>query len=98
MPEEGGNCLVPCPDYMVDALKLPNQAPRVSGESLRTGVAWCGSDEAQHFFFWSIMSVSSQSLAPNGPVVDSRDLNLVFRHTEATVKINYSFLVPPNTQ
>ncbi|GFU63579.1 hypothetical protein TNCV_4256201 [Trichonephila clavipes] len=50
--EKGGNCLVPDPDYMVDALKIPNRAPRVS--------------------------------ASNGPVVDSRDLNLVFGHTEAT--------------
>ncbi|GFU62875.1 hypothetical protein TNCV_3520121 [Trichonephila clavipes] len=25
-----------------------------------------------------------KSLAPNGPVADSRDLNLVFGHTEAT--------------
>ncbi|GFW36357.1 uncharacterized protein TNCV_3712771 [Trichonephila clavipes] len=29
MREKGGNRLVPDPDYMVDALKLPNQAPRV---------------------------------------------------------------------
>ncbi|GFV63318.1 uncharacterized protein TNCV_1374151 [Trichonephila clavipes] len=29
-----GNRLVPGPDYMVDALKLSNQAPKVSGESL----------------------------------------------------------------
>ncbi|GFW40485.1 hypothetical protein TNCV_1020421 [Trichonephila clavipes] len=35
MREKGGNCLVPGPDYVVDALKLPNQAPRVSGESLQ---------------------------------------------------------------
>ncbi|GFY36635.1 hypothetical protein TNCV_28391 [Trichonephila clavipes] len=27
MREKGGNRLVPGPDYMVDALKLPNQAP-----------------------------------------------------------------------
>ncbi|GFW52329.1 hypothetical protein TNCV_3079011 [Trichonephila clavipes] len=50
--QEKCNRLVPGPDYMVDALKLPNQAPRIS--------------------------------ASNGPVVDSRDLNLVFGHTEAT--------------
>ncbi|GFW66666.1 hypothetical protein TNCV_1370991 [Trichonephila clavipes] len=30
MREKGGNRLVSGPDYMVDALKLPNQAPRVS--------------------------------------------------------------------
>ncbi|GFV22686.1 hypothetical protein TNCV_2078761 [Trichonephila clavipes] len=35
MREKGGNRLVPGPDYMVDALKLPNQVPRGSGESLQ---------------------------------------------------------------
>ncbi|GFX22226.1 hypothetical protein TNCV_2950721 [Trichonephila clavipes] len=39
MREKGGNRLVQGTDYMVDALKLPNQAPRVSGESLQTCVA-----------------------------------------------------------
>ncbi|GFU23123.1 hypothetical protein TNCV_3515661 [Trichonephila clavipes] len=29
MPEKDGSYFVPGPDYMVDALKLPNQAPRV---------------------------------------------------------------------
>ncbi|GFW74259.1 hypothetical protein TNCV_2524631 [Trichonephila clavipes] len=29
MREKGGNHSVPNPDYMVDALKLPNQAPEV---------------------------------------------------------------------
>ncbi|GFV34049.1 hypothetical protein TNCV_309551 [Trichonephila clavipes] len=38
--EKGGNHLLPGPGCMVDALKLPNQAPRVSGESLQTCVAW----------------------------------------------------------
>ncbi|GFS59290.1 transposable element Tcb2 transposase [Trichonephila clavipes] len=38
--EKGGNRLVPSPDYMVEALNLPNQAPRVSGESLQTCGAW----------------------------------------------------------
>ncbi|GFS58347.1 putative kinetochore protein NDC80 [Trichonephila clavipes] len=52
MREKGGNRLVPGPDYMVDSLKLLNQAPT-------------GSDS-------------------NGPVVDSRDLNVVFGHAEAT--------------
>ncbi|GFW52652.1 hypothetical protein TNCV_2392321 [Trichonephila clavipes] len=28
------------PDYMVDTLKLPNQAPRGSGKSLQKCVAW----------------------------------------------------------
>ncbi|GFV48808.1 hypothetical protein TNCV_1723251 [Trichonephila clavipes] len=48
-----GNRLVPGPDYVVDALKLPNQAPRVSGESLQTCVAWCCPDGKQHLFCWS---------------------------------------------
>ncbi|GFW33236.1 hypothetical protein TNCV_2859141 [Trichonephila clavipes] len=39
--------------------------------------------------------VSGQSLASNGPVVDSRDLNLVFGPTEET---HDSFPVPLNTQ
>lgn len=34
MREESGNRLGPNPDYMLDALKLANQAPRVFGESL----------------------------------------------------------------
>ncbi|GFV99843.1 hypothetical protein TNCV_5082031 [Trichonephila clavipes] len=53
------NRLVPGLDYMVDVLKLLNQAPRVS-------------------------AVSGQSLALSGPVIDSRDLNLVFGYEEAT--------------
>ncbi|GFU01853.1 hypothetical protein TNCV_1523541 [Trichonephila clavipes] len=69
---------------MADVLKLPNRAPRVSGESLQTCVAWFGPDGTQHFFCWPILAVSSQLLASNGPVVDSRDLNLVFGHTKAT--------------
>ncbi|GFX21501.1 transposable element Tcb2 transposase [Trichonephila clavipes] len=39
MREKGGNHLPPGPYSMVDALKLPNQAPRVSGESLQTCVS-----------------------------------------------------------
>ncbi|GFV15149.1 hypothetical protein TNCV_4327961 [Trichonephila clavipes] len=84
MREKGDNHLVPVPDYMVDALKLHNQAPRVYGESLQTCVAWRCSDGTQHFFCWPILAVSSQLLASNVPVVDSRDLNLVFGPTEAT--------------
>ncbi|GFU05855.1 hypothetical protein TNCV_3394501 [Trichonephila clavipes] len=41
-------------------------------------------DGTQHFFYWPILAVSSQSLASNGQVVDSKDLNLMFDHTEAT--------------
>ncbi|GFS93224.1 hypothetical protein TNCV_1052171 [Trichonephila clavipes] len=89
MREKGGNRLVPGPDYMVDALKLLNQAPRVSDESLQTCVAWRCPDGTQHIFCWPILVVSDQSLASNSPVFDSRYLksrylNLVFGHTEAT--------------
>ncbi|GFS47280.1 hypothetical protein TNCV_4862551 [Trichonephila clavipes] len=84
MREKGGNGLVPGPDYMVEALKLPRQAPRVSGESLQKCAAWRCPDETQHLFCWPILDISGQSLASNGPVVDSRDLNLMFGHAEAT--------------
>ncbi|GFY33043.1 hypothetical protein TNCV_2229941 [Trichonephila clavipes] len=84
MREKGVNHLVPDPDYTVDALKFLNQAHRVSVESLQTCVAWRCSNGTQHLFCWPILAVSGQSLASNGPVVDSRDLNLVFGHTEAT--------------
>ncbi|GFU51867.1 hypothetical protein TNCV_3733751 [Trichonephila clavipes] len=94
MREKGSNCLVPGPDYMVDALKLLNQAPRVSGESLQTCVAWRCPDGTQHLFCWPILTVSGQSLASNGPIVDSRDLNLVFGHMEATY--NKLFLSSPS--
>ncbi|GFW39970.1 hypothetical protein TNCV_5116531 [Trichonephila clavipes] len=82
--EKGGNRLVPVPDYMVDALKLLNQAPRGSGESLQKCVAWRCPDGTQHIFCWPILAISGQSLASNGPVVDSRDLNLVFGYAEST--------------
>ncbi|GFT46930.1 hypothetical protein TNCV_1720441 [Trichonephila clavipes] len=84
MRENGGNRLVPGPDYMVDALKLPNQAPRGSGESLKKCVAWPCPDGTQLLFCWPILAISGQSLASNGPVVDSRDLNLMFGLAEAT--------------
>ncbi|GFX90964.1 hypothetical protein TNCV_3167951 [Trichonephila clavipes] len=83
MREKGGNRLVTVPDYMVDALKLLNQAPTVSGESLQTCVIWRCPDGTQ-YFCWSNLAVSGQSQASNGPVVDSRDLNLVFGLTETT--------------
>ncbi|GFX31788.1 hypothetical protein TNCV_171211 [Trichonephila clavipes] len=84
MREKGDNRLVPGLDYMVDALKLSNQAPRVSDESLKTCVAWRCPDGTQHLFCWPILAVSGQSLALYGPVVDSRYLNLMFGPTEAT--------------
>ena len=40
MREKGGNPLVLGPDYIVDALKLPNQAFRVFGKSLQMCMAW----------------------------------------------------------
>ncbi|GFT42518.1 hypothetical protein TNCV_1787671 [Trichonephila clavipes] len=96
MREKGGNRLVSGLDYMVNALKLHNQAATGSGESLQKCVAWRCPDGTQHLFCWPILAISGQSLASNDPVVDSRDLNLVFGHVEATH--NYSFPVPPNTQ
>ncbi|GFX17409.1 hypothetical protein TNCV_1494231 [Trichonephila clavipes] len=50
MREKDGNRSVPSLDYMVDALKNPNQASRVSGESLQTCMAWRYSDGTQHLF------------------------------------------------
>ncbi|GFV93803.1 hypothetical protein TNCV_367021 [Trichonephila clavipes] len=80
---------------MVDVLKLSNQAPRVFGESLLTCVAWRCPDGTQHFFCWPLLAVSGQSLASNGPVVDSSYLNLVFGHTEAT---HYKLLLSSPTK
>ncbi|GFX08712.1 hypothetical protein TNCV_62391 [Trichonephila clavipes] len=97
MQEKGDNHLVPGLDYMVDALKLPNQAPRVSSESLQTFVAWRCPDGTQHPFCWPILTVTGELLASNGPMVDSRDLNLVFGHTEAAHN-KFFFPVPSNTQ
>ncbi|GFW60248.1 hypothetical protein TNCV_1843291 [Trichonephila clavipes] len=93
MREKGGNRLVPCTDYMVDALKLLNQAPRVSSELLQKCVAWCCPDGTQQLFCWPILAISGQLLASNDPVVDSRDLNLVFGHVEETP--NKLFLSSP---
>ncbi|GFW66199.1 hypothetical protein TNCV_1710981 [Trichonephila clavipes] len=84
MREKGGNHLVPGLDNMVDAFKFSNQSPRISGESLQTCVTWRCPDGTQHLFCCPILAVSSHSLASNGPVVDSRYLNLVFGPTEAT--------------
>ncbi|GFY10061.1 hypothetical protein TNCV_1946061 [Trichonephila clavipes] len=72
MREKGGKHLVPGVNYMVDALKLPNQALRVSGESLQTFVVWRCPDGTQHLFCWPILAVSGQLLASKDPVVDSR--------------------------
>ncbi|GFW31372.1 hypothetical protein TNCV_2664721 [Trichonephila clavipes] len=62
MREKGGNHLVPCQDYKVDALKLPNQALRVIGESLQTWVAWrCpdGHNTSSDDQFWSMAGFKS---------------------------------------
>ncbi|GFY31447.1 hypothetical protein TNCV_4990061 [Trichonephila clavipes] len=85
MQEKGGNRLVPGLDYMVDALKLPNQAPRVSGESLQKCVVRRYPDGIQHLICWPILAISGQPLASNGPVVDRRDLKLVFGYAEAAL-------------
>ncbi|GFU79960.1 hypothetical protein TNCV_578401 [Trichonephila clavipes] len=69
---------------MVNALKLPNQVPRVSGKSLQKCIAKRCPDGAQHLLCRSTLFISGQSLASNGPVLDSRYLNLVFGHAEAT--------------
>ncbi|GFX33096.1 hypothetical protein TNCV_5042641 [Trichonephila clavipes] len=98
MREKGGNHLVPSSDYMVDALKLPNQAPRVSGESLQTCVAWRCPDVTQHLFYWPILAISDQSLASISPIVDSTYLNLVFGHTEATHNKLFIYSPPKYTE
>ncbi|GFU60292.1 hypothetical protein TNCV_3404381 [Trichonephila clavipes] len=82
---------------MVDSLKLSNQAPRVSGESLQTCVIWRCPDRTQHLFCWPILAISGQSLASNGPVVDNTDLDLVFSHTEATHNKLFLFSPPKYT-
>ncbi|GFW89444.1 hypothetical protein TNCV_3967341 [Trichonephila clavipes] len=84
MREKSGNRLVPSLDYMVDALKLLNQAPRGYGELLQKYMFWRCPDGTQYILCWPILAISGQSLDSNGPVVDSRDLNLVFGHAEAT--------------
>ncbi|GFV33909.1 hypothetical protein TNCV_1082051 [Trichonephila clavipes] len=55
MREKGGNILVPGPDYMVNAIKLPNKAPRGSGESLQKYVTRRCTDGTQLLFCWSFL-------------------------------------------
>ncbi|GFX21271.1 hypothetical protein TNCV_2252191 [Trichonephila clavipes] len=93
MQENGGNRLVPGLDYMVDALKLPHQALKVSGKSLQMCVAWRCPDETQHIFCWPILAVCGQLLVSNVPVVDRRNLNLVFGPKGET--LNKLFLFRP---
>ncbi|GFT75905.1 hypothetical protein TNCV_2098431 [Trichonephila clavipes] len=66
--DKDGKSLVLCPGYMLDALKLPNQDPRVSGESLHTCMAMHCPDGTQKPFlltnsgrFWSIASFKRSS-------------------------------------
>ncbi|GFV49695.1 hypothetical protein TNCV_4042691 [Trichonephila clavipes] len=73
----------------MDVLKLPNQAPKGYGWLLQKYVFWRCPDGTQHLFCWLILAISGQSLASNCPVVDSRDLNLVFGHEEATPNIRF---------
>ncbi|GFX54413.1 hypothetical protein TNCV_3825121 [Trichonephila clavipes] len=82
MLEKGIIHLVPDTYYAVDALKPPNQASRVSGESLQTCMNKPCLDGVQHLFCWPILVLSVQTLASNCPVIDSRNLNLVFGYTE----------------
>ncbi|GFS74052.1 transposable element Tcb1 transposase [Trichonephila clavipes] len=63
MREKDGNRLAPDQNYMVDALKLPNQAPRGSSESLQKCVAGSCPDRTQLLFCWPIVTVSGESLA-----------------------------------
>ncbi|GFU22251.1 hypothetical protein TNCV_4855971 [Trichonephila clavipes] len=84
MREEGRNHLVPGPDFLVHALKLPNLASRVYGESLQKRVAWCCPGSPTPLLLANSDHFRSIVLASNGPVVDSRNQNLVFGHAEAT--------------
>ena len=79
MRENGGNRLVPGLDYMMDALKFPNQPLRVSGESQQICVGLRCPD-GTHVFCWRILTVSDESLVSNSSVVDNRDLYFVFGH------------------
>ncbi|GFX90433.1 hypothetical protein TNCV_2073111 [Trichonephila clavipes] len=47
-------------------------------------MVWRCPDGTEHIFCWPFLDISGQSLASNGPVVDSRDLNLVFGVAEVT--------------
>ncbi|GFT67124.1 uncharacterized protein TNCV_782831 [Trichonephila clavipes] len=82
MREKEGNRLVPGPAYMVDALNFPNKLPGFLTSQYRH--VWPGVVLMEYNTCWQLLDVSSQSLASNGPVVDNRDLNLVFRHTKVT--------------
>lgn len=55
MWERGDNLLVPGPEYLVNALNLPSQAPEVSGESLLTCVV-LRCPRGRHLFFWQILA------------------------------------------
>ncbi|GFV41337.1 hypothetical protein TNCV_1301971 [Trichonephila clavipes] len=58
--EKGGNCLVPGLDYMLDALKLPKQAPGISGR-VWPGVVLMELHTSSVGQFWSIASFKRSS-------------------------------------
>ncbi|GFV36430.1 hypothetical protein TNCV_2234771 [Trichonephila clavipes] len=82
---------------MVDALKFSNQAPRDSGKSLKKCMAWHCPDGTHHLFCWRIRAISGHSLASNGVISDSRDLNLEFGHAETTPNKCFLFSPTKNT-
>ncbi|GFU42627.1 hypothetical protein TNCV_4884741 [Trichonephila clavipes] len=83
MQEKSNNPLVTGLDYMVDALKLPNEALRSFMGFTTCVISWRCPYGAQNLILlansgrlWSI-AIFKRS------VVDSRDLNVVLGHTEA---------------
>ncbi|GFV27365.1 hypothetical protein TNCV_3795601 [Trichonephila clavipes] len=86
MREKGSNRLVPCPDYMMKAFKLPKQAPRVSVESLQTCMAWRCLNGTQHFC-WLILVVSGHSLDSNGPVIETTANRVLKRNALRNITI-----------
>ncbi|GFW81962.1 hypothetical protein TNCV_770911 [Trichonephila clavipes] len=66
---------------MLDVLKLPNQALRVSGESQQTCVAWRCPDGTQRLFCLSIMAVSGNGTSSRTSVTRfsmSLQMTLIF--------------------
>lgn len=60
MREKDSNRLVQCPNYIVDALNLPNQAPEVSDNSPQTCVALSCPSGIEDVFCWPIAAASGQ--------------------------------------
>ena len=82
--EKCSNSLMPGLGYMMDALKLPNQVPKVSGKSVQMCIAWCCPYGTLHVWCWPNLGVFGQLQALNILVVDSRDPNFMFGHMKAT--------------